>query len=324
MTKKWEILGLKAAPGETAQGMVKLPSVAKEIPLVLIHGAKEGPTTVILGGIHGCEYTSIDAAIKLSQLLKKEAVRGRIAVIPVVSVEAYSARSIYVHPVDKKNLNRNFPGNEKGTETERLAFQVHQAVMKDCDFLIDLHGGDMNEALIPFILFAKIPDKALYDKSHQFAKAFGLPYVVGSATEGSTYGCAAKEGKVAVLAEAGQQGIMDPEKSKMLVDGTLNALRSIDVLTGKVVEFHDQVDVEEFVWTRSAHFGTWYPMVSVGQEVKTGQKAGELRDLLGNTLQEIHTQVSGPVLFAVTTLAINNGDPLFAVGVIKKAKGAKH
>jgi predicted deacylase len=314
MAEVWEVGALKAAPGEKVQGMVKLPGVEREVPLVLVHGLEEGAQTVILGGIHGCEYSSIDAAIQLGQVLKPQDVRGRVAVIPVVNVEAYAARSIYIHPVDRKNLNRNFPGHAAGTETERLAYQVTQQVLRDCDYLIDLHGGDMNESLVPFILYHATSDPGLNEGAHLFAKAFGISYIVSSKTPGSAYAAAAAFGKVAVLAEAGQQGILDPAMASLLVNGSLNALRSVGVLPGEVIEQVGSIELKDFIWARSDHFGAWYPSIRVGDEVKPGQKAGEIRDLLGNMLQEVFAEISGTVLFCVTSLAINPGDPLFAVG----------
>ncbi|HUX46669.1 MAG TPA: succinylglutamate desuccinylase/aspartoacylase family protein [Desulfosporosinus sp.] len=314
MAEVWEMAGLKAAPGEKVQGMVKLTGVEQEIPLVLIHGREKGPQTMIFGGVHGCEYSSIDAAIQLAQVLKPQDVRGRVAVIPVVNIEAYAARSIYVHPVDKKNLNRNFPGKATGTETERLAYQLTQQVLRDCDYLIDLHGGDMNESLVPFILYYTTADLGLNERAQLFAKAFGIHYIVSSGTVGSAYAAAASSGKVAVLAEAGQQGILDPAMASLLVSGSLNALRSVGVLPGAVIEQTGLIELKDFIWTRSNYFGTWYPLISVGDEVKPGQKTGEVRDLMGNVLQEVFTELAGTVLFCVTSLAINSGEPLFAVG----------
>jgi len=314
MSLVWELAGLKAAPGEKARGMVKLPGVEREIPLVLINGAATGPQTVIFGGVHGCEYSSIDAAIQLSQKLQPAEVRGRVAVIPVVNIEAYAARSIYINPVDGKNLNRFFPGQEAGTATERLAYQLTGLVLRNCDYFIDLHGGDMNEALVPFILYAATADAELNEKARLFASAFGIRYIVSSDTTGSAYETAANLGKVAVLAEAGQQGIYDPAMAALLVNGSLNALRSVGVLAGAAVEHAGLVELQDFIWTRSEHFGTWYPLVRVGDEVQPGQKAGEVRDLLGNLLQEVFVEIQGTVLFSVTSLAINAGDPLFAVG----------
>ena len=310
----WNVSGISVAPGATAQGMVQWPGVAPEVPLVLVNGAKDGPLTVILGGIHGCEYTSIDAAIQLSQALKKQDVCGRVAIVPVVAIEAYAARSVYVHPVDKKNLNRTMPGKADGSETERLAYNLFQALLKDCDTVIDLHGGDMNEALVPFIIYSKTPDQALNQKALGLAKAFGIRYIVGSDTVGSTYSVAAASGKLAVLAEAGQQGILDPAGATLLVDGTLNALRWLGVIPGAVVEHPGLKHVDNFLWTRSGHFGAWYPQFQVGDDVVAGQKMGELRDLFGQVLQEVFADATGPVLFSVTSLAINAGDPLFAIG----------
>lgn len=314
MAGEWTVSGITAAAGATAKGLVRWPGVAPEVPLVLVNGAEEGPLTVILGGIHGCEYTSIDAAIQLTQVLAGEKVKGRVAIVPVVALEAYAARSVYVHPVDKKNLNRTFPGKADGSESERLAHQLFQTLLKDCDTVIDLHGGDMNEALVPFMIYSKTADAALNQRALNLAKAFGLRYIVGSDTVGSTYSTAAARGKLAVLAEAGQQGILDPAGAALLVQGTLNALRSLGVIPGAVVEHPGLEHVERFLWTRSSHFGCWYPQFQVGDRVTTGQKMGELRDLFGKVLQDIFADATGPVLFSVTSLAINAGDPLFAIG----------
>lgn len=314
MAGMWTVSGLGALPGGSAQGMVQWPGVGREVPLALIHGREDGPLTVILGGIHGCEYTSIDAAIRLAGILRGQEVRGRIALVPVVATEAYAARSIYVHPVDKKNLNRSMPGDPEGSETDRLAFRLTEALTGACDYLIDLHGGDMNEALVPFILYSRTADPDLNARSLRFARAFGIRYVVAGDTPGSTYSVAAGRGKVAVLAEAGQQGILDRAGSSLLVEGTLNALRSAGIIPGPVVEHGGLEVVDQFIWTRSGHFGAWYPAVAVGDRVEAGRPAGVITDLLGNLLQEVSVPASGPVLFCVTSLAINRGDPLFAVG----------
>ena len=314
MASEWTVSGISAAAGTASRGLARWPGVAPEVPLVLVNGAEDGPLTVILGGIHGCEYTSIDAAIQLARILAGEPVRGRVAIVPVVALEAYAARSIYVHPVDRKNLNRSFPGRADGSESERLAHQLFQNLLKDCDTVIDLHGGDMNEALVPFIIYSRTPDPALNRRALDLARAFGIRYIVASDTVGSTSSVAAAAGKLAVLAEAGQQGILDPAGATLLVDGTLNALRSLGVIPGAVREHPGLEHVERFLWTRSDHFGCWYPLYQVGDRVVAGQKMGELRDLFGEVLQEVRADAAGPVLFCVTSLAINAGDPLFAIG----------
>jgi predicted deacylase len=314
MSDVWEVAGLKAAPGSFVQGMVDLPGVSSRIPLFLLNGRADGPMTVILGGVHGCEYTSIDAAIQLVDRFKQLEALGRVAIVPVVSMDAYSARSLYVHPTDRKNLNRICPGNEHGTETERLAFQLFQTFLRPCDILIDLHGGDMCESLVPHIYWYQTPDPVLNEKARRFAQYFGIPYIYRSRALGSVYQSAAGAGNISVLAEAGQHGILYPALATMLLDGCLNALRSVGVLPGTPFEPSGQVDIEKSWWPESDQFGAWYPAVKAGDRVQAGQKMGEIRDLFGNPLKEYFAEGAGVVLMCMTSLAINPGETLFAIG----------
>jgi predicted deacylase len=68
------------------------------------------------------------------------------------------------------------------------------------------------------------------------------------------------------------------------------------------------------IWLRSQHDGLFYPECAVGDEVEAGQVLGRVTNFLGDTVQVAEAPVSGTVLFLVTTLAMNNGDPLLSVG----------
>jgi hypothetical protein len=249
MVGVWEVAGLKAAPGEKAHGMVSLPGVERPLPLFLVNGDLDGPLAVVTGGLHGCEYTSIDAAIQLGRSLEPGPLRGRVAVLPVMNVDAYAARSVYVHPADRKNLNRVFPGRPDGTESERLAFQVHQALLRHCDFFIDLHGGDMNEALVSHTYSFVTGDPVLDARALEFAKAMGLPYVYGRPTgAGLGYEIVANTGKVAILSEAGQQGVVDPALAAAMAEGCRNCLRMAGILSGAVVAHPGQTVLKALSW----------------------------------------------------------------------------
>jgi hypothetical protein len=314
MGEVWEVAGLQAAPGCWAQDLVELPGAGPRIPLFLKNGGGEGPAAVVLGGVHGCEYTSIDAAIQLLNRFKDLPVLGRVAVIPVVSMGAYAARRLYVQPVDGKNINRISPGNEHGSETERLTFQLFRTFIHPSDILVDLHGGDMCENLVPHIYYWQTPDPELNEKARRFACHFGIPYVYRSRALGSVYQAAASAGKIAVLAESGQQGILDPVLATRLVDGCINALRSAGVLEGTAVEPSGQKDIVKSWWPESEHSGAWHPAVKAGDQVQAGQKMGEIRDLFGNLLQERFAEGAGVVLMCVSSLAINSGETLYAIG----------
>ena len=136
----WQFGNLEAGKGEKIKGYLEFELVEEKLPAFLIHGEEEGPTALVLGGIHGCEYTSIDAALAIGRGMEPKQIKGRLAVIPIANPAAFYARSIYVHPADQKNLNRMFPGKADGTVTEKLAYCLNETAFSVVDYLIDLHG----------------------------------------------------------------------------------------------------------------------------------------------------------------------------------------
>lgn len=54
-------------------------------PYVTIAGHEDGPLATIIAGIHGCEYVSIHAAVRLARELDPGEVRGWILIVPIVN-----------------------------------------------------------------------------------------------------------------------------------------------------------------------------------------------------------------------------------------------
>jgi predicted deacylase len=307
---------LVAAPGSKAAGLqeVELAGHRVEMPLFIVNGAGAGPTLAVTAGIHGAEYASIAAALQIGQSLQPADLKGRVVVAPVTNVPAFRARSIYVCPLDGINLNRVFPGKADGTASEQLAHWLFQNVMAPADYYIDMHGGDLIEALLPFSIYCYTGNEAVDQKSLELARVFGIPYIVRSETHGGTYGAVARAGIPAILTEAGGQGIWLPEHVGAQVDGVDRVMRHLGMLAGPAPEPVQTRVLERFLWLRSEHEGYFYPTVDVGQAVQAGQEIGRVTDFLGKVLQPVIAPADGRVLFLVTSLAINVNDPLLAVG----------
>lgn len=307
---------LSARPGERVYGKhdLNLAGHATHVPVFLINGAHEGPTLVVTGGIHGAEYASIEAALRLGRSLDPARLHGRVLVVPIASMPAYKARAIYIVPVDGKNLNRQFPGNARGTAAEQLAYWLVENVIRQGDYYVDLHGGDMNEALVPFTLFQSGGDEATGARSLEMARVFGIKYLVGSGVKGSTVSAALELKIPGILPESGGQGIWEPHHINAHTEGLDRLMRHLKMIEGPEPEPRETIVMNQFPWLRSEHDGCYYPSVRVGDTVRAGQSVGRVADFDGKTLQAIEAPVDGTVLFLVTTLAINNGDPLLAVG----------
>lgn len=285
-----------------------LPGETPAVPCTIVRGARPGPTLVVTAGIHGAEYASIAAAQRLSATASVD-LSGTLIVVPIVNTAAYFARSIYVNPLDGKNLNRVFPGRRDGSASERLAHWVVTELLSVADAYVDLHGGDLVESLVPFIVHQEGDVEA-----SALAEEFGLDFRIATAGAGTTTAAAHDLGVTAVLAEAGGQGLWPEEAITALVDSTRRGMRHLGMVENAPDTNVTTTVVERFAWSRAEAAGCWYPAVSAGDTVTEGQPIGVITDLLGAQLQAPVSLAAGTVLFSVSSMAINAGDPLVGIG----------
>lgn len=195
--------------GQKQRGYLPVPGTSVELPYTDIRGSHDGPTLFVTGGIHGGEYPGIEAAIRFSRAVRPQALRGRIIVIHMTNPPAFFGKRQYESPLDRKNLNRVFPGYADGSPSERIAAAVMQ-MLAACDFWVDLHGGDIHESLIPFTLFSDYGSDALVRRTEAMARSYGISHILRSSSIASgSYAQAAHRGIPAILVEAGQVGQLD-------------------------------------------------------------------------------------------------------------------
>ncbi|MGE5653812.1 MAG: M14 family metallopeptidase [Bacillota bacterium] len=316
MSDKFQVGALVAEVGCKLQGYLTVVNGALELPITLINGKQPGPTIVITGGTHGGEYPGIETSIRLAAELTPEDVSGRVAIVHPVNLPAFFAKQQYVIPEDGRNLNRMFPGKALGTISERIAFVITTELHAQADFYVDLHGGDIHEALVPFVLYPAGCDPKVAERSRVAASYLGVPYVVGSYSTNGTFGSAAARGVAGFLAEIGQCGRWSEPEVQQYLRGVKNVLKHLGVLAGQPERLASITEMPRMVGVNAEQQGCWYPCVKVEEHVAEGQKVGEIRDFFGKVLGEYYAPVAGVILYVITSLAINSGDPLIAVGPI--------
>ena len=105
---------VRADPGSRAEGLVEADlggGTVVSIPIAIVNGAQPGPRVGVTAGIHGAEYVSIAALREVARSLDPTRIRGTLVAVITANPSAFTARSIYVNPVDGLNLNRQFPGD---------------------------------------------------------------------------------------------------------------------------------------------------------------------------------------------------------------------
>ncbi len=303
---------LSAKAGEKVQGFIEVKGTPVRMPVTLINGEAEGKTILITGGTHGGEYPGVETAIRLAASLTPQDICGQLIIVHPCNVPAFQAKLQYVGPYDGKNLNREYPGKATGTVTQRIAYTVSSQLFTQADFYMDLHGGDIHEALTPFVIYSKLGSEEQTALAIEASKALGVKYICGSVSSNGTFGCAASMGVPGFLAEIGNLGLWSEAEVEQYLCGVKNVLRLLKVMDGEVIPNPDAVMSDCMLGVDADRTGCWYPCVKLGDTVVKGQKIGEIRDYFGKVLAEYTAPDNGDVLYVIASLAINDGDPLFA------------
>jgi len=308
-------------PGTVRRGRLRFshPLLADwSWPYTAVRGASDGPRLALLSGVHPAEYPAIEANIRVMRTLDPARLHGSVVSLPIVDQPAFLPRTPFVCPIDGKNPNRVFPGSPDGGFTEAMADAVFRAVVRPADALIDLHGGDMVEALVPFSIYSTVGSETVNHASAALGRAFGLPFLVASAPRpggigGTTVQAAAAAGIPGIIAEAGSSGLLTEPETRLLVDGVGHALRHLGMIEGEAPPA-TPTEIDRFSWLTSPAEGMWYPAVAPGDAVADGQTLGRIGDLWGDTLAEIAAPHAGHVLFVTSAAAMPADGLAIAVG----------
>jgi predicted deacylase len=280
-----------------------------DVPALDITGTADGPLLTLIAGVHGCEYASMAGLRKWANGLAGRALSGRIQAIPVLNLPSFWGRTPFVVPDDGKNLNRCFPGDPAGTLADRIAYDTFTKLITGSDALIDMHTGDMVEALQPFALYDAGPAEA---RAREMATAYGLGYVIRQepgpdrAVGGTTSASAAEIGIPAIIAEAGGCGLVERKAVEAHVRGLDRVLALLGMSEdGPQEEPATTVYLKRFLWLRCRDEGWWEPTAWVGDAVTEGQVIGTVSSLDGTqTLETITAPADGVLMFITSSPAV--------------------
>jgi predicted deacylase len=318
-----------AHAGERATGFIQVPAgvdAPTNIPVIIVNGAKAGPRLALVAGSHGTEYASIIALEKLAQNVSPAALSGTLIVVPLINLASFAQKVPHVNPVDGKNMNRMYPGNPDGTQTERALWAVGRQVVEPSGYLIDLHGGDLDENLRRYSYWPQTGNEKLDATSRGVVMAFGLDHIIiqknqGPAVSGATSisRFATDLGKPTVIAEAGHAGTTAAEDVDALVQGAENVMRYLKMLPGEVRPVEHPVWIGQITTVRSDQDGIFYPLVIPESYVQQGMRVGYTTDYFGNKLADIVTPVSGVVVYVCSVPSMKKGDTAAYIGEIASA-----
>jgi len=318
---------LEAPRGSLRSGFLEIPpgtDGAARIPVSVLHGARPGPVLALVAGTHGYEYPPITALQRVRRTLDPAHLSGTVILVHVANPPSFLGRTIYYSPADGKNLNRVYPGRADGTLSERIAYAITQEVIERADYVVDLHGGDGNEALRPYVYMPVTGDAELDRATKGMAMAFGLDHIVIDEgrlrqPDDSLYvdQTALTRGKPAITTETGQIGSNDEHWVQMAERGVWNLLRHLKMLDGEVPENEAVVWLTDYQIVVSPETGMFRAAVRDGYSIAEGGLLGVLLDLFGNEVAEIRAPFAGVVNYVIATPPISKGEPVAMVSRVR-------
>ncbi len=239
MTEPLTIGTVSVNPGEVARGGIPIGADMygreREIPIIVVRGAEDGPTLWLNGATHGDEPEGPFSIFLTLQQLDPQKLRGTVVAVPVMNVEAFTA-GLRGDPLDTfaHDMNRIYPGKEQGYPTERVAYAHWQAMKDSCDLQIAIHSGGEHSYLAHMIFASDNPP------SLELAAAMGPNWTLvfrsgtGGGNPSSQIGGLGKGGITVELGGNCRTLTSDfHEIANDLAAGYLNVMRHYEMIEGK-------------------------------------------------------------------------------------------
>ncbi|WP_235831018.1 succinylglutamate desuccinylase/aspartoacylase family protein [Flavobacterium ustbae] len=302
----------------------KTDSPYNYMPVTIISGKEKGPVFTIIAGIHGYEYPPISAVQELLKEIDPKKLNGTLVVVPIANVGSFYRRTPFVNPADHKNLNNAFPGSETGTITEQIANYITKEIIPQSDVFLDIHGGDANEDLLPFVCYYNNTEeekKTLL--SAKLSEISGINHIVSypytiTKTEPAKYAFkqASQNGKTALSIEAGKLGNVQTESVHLIKKAVYNMLNYMEMYSNGTasVKNPSAVYLDNQGYVKAEISGIFHSTLKSGDYIKKGDKIGFVSDEFGKVLMEVKSPSTGIILYKIGTPPVNKGETVFCIG----------
>lgn len=308
-----EIGGVTVYPGQEARieiPVADLPSGAPlGIPVRVRTGRKEGPILLVSAAVHGDEVNGVEILRRVIRHASLRRLRGALLAVPVVNVFGFTGQSRYLP--DRRDLNRCFPGSEKGSLASRLAHLFLEQVAQKATHGIDLHTGSARRSNLPQTRVTE-GDKV----AKRLAKAFAAPVIMASRVrDGSLRATVADLGIPLVVYEAGEAARFDEWAIRTGVRGILRVMTTLEMLPPpkKVKELPSPILCHGSAWMRAPASGLLRPCLALGTSVHVGDPLAIIGTVDGTQEVPVVARKSGIIVGRANTPFVHEGDALYHI-----------
>jgi predicted deacylase len=295
-------------------------STPLKIPVYVFHGKKEGPVLFITAAIHGDEINGVEIMRRLHHSPHIKRLRGTLITIPVVNVYGLMLHSRYLP--DRRDLNRQFPGSERGSMASQLANLIMTEIVKHSTHGIDLHTGAIHRSNYPQVRFSE--ENFI---SKQMAEAFATPIIVPSNIRDGSLRYATDNLNIPVIVyEAGEALRFEEFAIKLGLHGVLRVMAYLGMLAPSQVKHISKRKTLTSVakstfWVRALASGMMVHPKPLGYKISKDEELCLIVDPLGHNEVRVTCPFEGLIIGNTNIPLVNEGDALYHVALFEDWEG---
>jgi predicted deacylase len=309
----FEIGGQRIDLGQRKTVLLPMPKLYDctplSMPVHVFRGKQSGPCLCVTAAIHGDEVNGIEIARRLikKNILKK--IQGTLIVVPIVNVYGFIYQNRYL--MDRRDLNRAFPGTKKGSLASRLAYLITHELISKATHCIDLHAGSLQRTNLPHIR-ADLEMKGI----ESLAQSFNSPVILhAKLRDGSMRQYADDKDIPFLLYEAGESLRFDELSIRTGVNGIINVMDNLGMISLKQ-KHHSKIKsitAKHSYWVRAPESGLFHPYKQLGKLIKKGECIARISNPMGREEYRVYSPLEGIIIGKSNMPMIHEGAAIFHV-----------
>ncbi|MCK0165626.1 succinylglutamate desuccinylase/aspartoacylase family protein [Marinobacter sp. S6332] len=310
----FEMAGVQVKPGTRQTVEIQIAKLYTHtplhIPVEIVHGRRDGPVLMVCGAIHGDEIAGVEIVRRVLTNSALRNLRGTLIAVPIVNIFGFVHRTRYLP--DRRDLNRCFPGSERGSLGGRIAYLLRTQIMEHVTHIIDLHTGAIHRFNLPQVRAElKNPETA------RMAEAFAAPVIIDAGLrEGSLRAYADSLDIPVITYEGGEALRFDDVVIGSGVKGVMRVMRELEMVPPRkgrtTVKKRSEIAASS-QWVRAEIDGIMRPVAKLGQKVRKGQKLAMVADPFGESETAIVSPCSGIVICVNNLPLVNEGEAIYHI-----------
>lgn len=267
-----------------------LHGAATPTPVLVARGSEDGQTLCVTAAVHGDELNGIEAVRQLMYSINVKKLHGTLVGVPIVNLQGFQRHSRYLS--DRRDLNRHFPGNPRGSVASRMAYGFFNDIIRNCDGLVDLHTGSFHRTNLPQ-LRADLNDEAVLALTRGFG-ATTILYSQGG--EGTLRRAAVEAGIPAVTLEAGEPLRLQKDAIDHTVKALFTLMDTLGMYNKRSFWGNPEPTYYQSFWVRADQGGMLFSEVKLGKRVRKGELLGRVTDPITNEMEDVLAPFGGRVI----------------------------